>query len=335
MPESENQDGIYTTLNTANAFGNTPVAAAPPAPLYSQTAARVPLSFETVKPDANSGAPVISFTSLRRTDPVLQPFPEYAMPSSPLPTLPQHSPAPQAPELVIPTVLPNTARNTNVNPKVNNPIVKSAEQEALEKHIYAQLLLLESGEPEKIRRAYIQLGMLYEREELGEAERAIIQPILDMLAVNIIYARDTHLLEPPHRVKPGETVESIAKHYNLTPVLLRKINGLAPTQELPPGVTLKVLHGQFDARISVKRKELTFLLGGLYAGRCSFTMPQPGMSLRSGDYFVMQRSERAIVLNNGLVLATAPANDAAFVFSEADAQDLFDILSAQSVIVIE
>jgi LysM repeat protein len=179
------------------------------------------------------------------------------------------------------------------------------------------------------------LSQLYEHNQLGESERVMMRPILDLLALKVIYARDTHLLEPPHRVKQGETVESIAKDYNLTSALLRKINGLAPTQEISPGSTLKVLNGQFDARISIKRRELTLLLGGLYAGRFTFSMPNFEGTSRSGDYFVMHRTDRKIVLNNGLALATAHANDAAFVFMEKDAREIFDILSEQSVIVIE
>jgi hypothetical protein len=328
--DTENHDGSFTASNTL-ATSVPFVAIPPPAPPYSQAAARIPLTFESVKPDAVPGAPVITFTSLQRTDPVLRLSPAYSLQSSQSSPLTQrvaanHVAANPPAELINP-LTPLAA--------TRNPVAKPAEQEAVERFVHAQLLLIESGEPENIRRAFIHLGKLYEFNELGDSERAMIQPILDMLALEIIYARDTHLLEPPHRVKQGETLESIAKGYNLTSALLRKINGLTPAQEIPPGARLKVLHGQFDARISIKRQEMTLLLGGLYAGRFTFTMPNPKTPIRDGDYYVTHRNDRTLILNNGLALSTAPSNDAAFVFTEKDAREIFDILSEQSVIVIE
>ena len=163
----------------------------------------------------------------------------------------------------------------------------------------------------------------------------MMQPILDMLALKVIYARDTHILESPYRVKPGETVETIAKDFNLTPALLRKINGLSVSQELPAGTTLKVLYGQFDAQISIKCQELTLLLGGLYAGRFSFSLPQAGIPMRDGEFYVTNRTDRSIILNNGWVLGTASVRNATLVFADQGAREIFDILSEQSVVVLE
>jgi hypothetical protein len=42
-----------------------------------------------------------------------------------------------------------------------------------------------------------------------------------------------------------------------------------------------------------------------------------------------------VVLNNGWVLATDYTRDATIVFSDRDAREIFDILSEQSVIVLE
>jgi transposase-like protein len=201
--------------------------------------------------------------------------------------------------------------------------------------IQSQRALAESGHPENIRRAFIQLSQLYEHRQLGETERAMMQPILDMLALQVIYARDTHILEPPYRVKPGETIESIARDFDLTPTLLRKINGLPESRALPAGTTLKVLYGQFDAQISIKRQELTLLLGGLYAGRFSFSFPHAGVPMRNGEFYVTTKTDQSLLLNNGWILATANTRNATLIFADHNAREIFDILSEQSVIVLE
>jgi hypothetical protein len=98
---------------------------------------------------------------------------------------------------------------------------------------------------------------------------------------------------------------------------------------------LKVVHGQFDARISVKRKELILLLGGLYAGRFPFTVPNVSVSSRSGEFLVAHRSDRTMTLTNGWTLGAASSRDATIVFADQDVREIFDILSEQSVIVLE
>ena len=160
-------------------------------------------------------------------------------------------------------------------------------------------------------------------------------PILDSLALTVIYARDTHILEAPYRVKPGETVESIAQDFNLTPAFLRKLNDLSVPRAVAAGTMLKVVEGQFDARISVERQELTLLLGGLYAGRFSFALPHAGIPVRKGEFYVTHRTDRTLALNNGWTLATAHVRDATIVFPDQDAREIFDILSELSVIVVE
>jgi hypothetical protein len=105
------------------------------------------------------------------------------------------------------------------------------------------------------------------------------------------------------------------------------------TQELSAGSTVKVVFGQFDAKVSLKRKELTLLLGGLYAGR--FPIAAINAAPISGDFFVTNRSNQAVTLNNGWVLATAGVKNAAVQFYDRDAKEIFDILSHQSVIVLE
>jgi len=244
-----------------------------------------------------------------------------------------------APVAVSPVVLNPAVSRIGTPRHIENfadqPVAQPLVRETIERFVQSQQQLAESGDPNSIRQAFIQLSQLYELDQLESSERAIMRPILDRLALQVIYARETHILEPPYRVKPGETVESIANDFNLPPVLLRKINGLAMSQELTAGTTLKVVYGQFDARISIQRKELTLLLGGLYAGRFSFTLPDENIPVRSGEFYVTNRADRMVALNNGWVLATDYARAPTIVFADKDAKEIFDILSEQSVIVVE
>ena len=305
---------------------------------YTQTASRQPLVFETVRPEVSPTAPMVVFATPSQANQLQQ-------------LEPQHPEQIQEPVAVVPATVVSVPINQevrpigtprlidNATPPTSPPVARTSVQptirETIERFVQTQRRLAESGDPENIRQAFIQLSQLYELDELGDAERAMMQPLLDVLALRVIYARETHILEPSYRVKPGEAIESIAADFNLTPSLLRKINGLGPSQDLPVGATIKVVFGQFDARISMRQKELTLLLGGLYAGRFSFAMPNEDVPVRKGDFYVTNRGDRMVVLNNGWVLATDLSRNATMVFADRDAREIFDILSEQSVIVVE
>jgi len=297
---------------------------------YTLTTSRQPLTFEPVKPEPSQTAPMVAFAPPKRIgqpDPPQQPSVENTINTASL-----------NPGVMSREVKPiDTLRHIDsiVAPPVEQPSVQPTVRDTIEQFVQAQRRLIDSGEPENVRQAFIQLSQLYELEQLDNTERAMMQPILDRLALRVIYAREMHLLEPPYRVKPGETVESIAKDFNLTPTLLRKINGLAISQEVSPGMTLKVVYGQFDARVSIQRRELTLLLGGLYAGRFAFSLPNESISARKGEFYVTSKRDRTAVLNNGWVLATAYTQNATIAFTDKDAREIFDILSEQSVIVVE
>ena len=306
--------------NVSSPTNNTPVSPAPPR--YTQTAVRQPLTFEPVRPETASKDPVVAFAAPRRTYTPPPPPPQ------------QQSESIQHPVAVTPTTDTGTSRRSESQAGTNAEN-QSLIRDTIERYLQSQGRLIESGEPEKIRIAFIQLSQLYEHDQLGEAERALMRPMLNALALKVIYSRDTHILEPPYQVKPGETIESIAHDFNLNATLLRKINGLTMSQGLTAGTMLKVVYGQFDARISINRKELTLLLGGLYAGRFSFAVSNPEIQANRGEFFVTNKTDRTIALNNGWILATPRTTDATIAFAEQDAREICDILSNQSVIVVE
>ena len=294
---------------------------------YTQTSSRQPLTFEPVKPEISPTAPVVAFVR-----------PSLPLPSDQIQQAQQPAtvhPVAVSPAAVKPTVTPiGTPRHIENLPPLRTAPPTNRET-TIGQFIQSQRQLAESGDPENIRQAFILLSRLYELDRLDDSERTAMQPILDVLALKVIYAKGAHILEPPYRVNPGETIESIAKDFNLTPAFLRKVNGLGTSQEVPAGTMLKVVVGQFDARISLQRRELTLLLGGLYAGRFSFSLPNEGLQARKGDCYVTHRADRAVMLNNGWVLATNLARNATIVFTDQDARDISDILSEQSVIVME
>jgi LysM repeat protein len=178
----------------------------------------------------------------------------------------------------------------------------------------------------------------------------------------VIYSRQ-HLLEPAYVVKPGETLPQIAETYDVPWQLLAKINGVADLQNLQPGRELKVVRGPFRAVVHLDRYEMTLMLGGLYAGRFPIGIGQDNYQLE-GTYDVRDKTvnptyyglteivdaddpnnplgERWIGLDGrvGIHGTNNPANvgraegKGSICLSDRDAEDVYDILSVGSRVVI-
>ena len=114
--------------------------------------------------------------------------------------------------------------------------------------------------------AHLLLSAWYNDRTLRPAEQEALVDLLSGLAGTVIYSPDHHL-EAPYSPAAGETLEQIARRYQIAPELLAKINGLSMTQPLNPGQPLKVLRGPFGAQIDPARHEMVLVLGGRYAGR--------------------------------------------------------------------
>jgi lipoprotein-anchoring transpeptidase ErfK/SrfK len=129
------------------------------------------------------------------------------------------------------------------------------------------------------------LSRFYGEPRLTAAESQALVDLLDRLAGTVIYSRQ-HLLESPYRVQGDDTLERIARPYEVSPSLLAKINGIRDPRQLQPGMELKVFHGPFDAVIDLGRYELTLFLKNRYAGRFPIGV--------GGDFMqYMQREARA------------------------------------------
>lgn len=214
-----------------------------------------------------------------------------------------------------------------------------------------------------LKQAHQLLSKWHGDESLSPADSQKVESLLGQLAGTLIYSTDTQL-EPARVVKQNETLETIAKEYNVPWQLLAKINGVAASDQLRPGQQLKVVRGPFAAVVNLHRNELTLEIGGNYAGTFAVSVP-PGTSVGEGQWLVDQKLEglqgsfrpsttqvtndRTIILRDAsgaagtpsgamlMIASTAavgPPGAASLRVSPQDAEDLSDILSVGSRVVI-
>ena len=133
--------------------------------------------------------------------------------------------------------------------------------------------------------ALLTLSNLYSDTTLTESQQATLHELLDHVAGEVIYSRES-ITEPPYVVRSGDRLSDIAEIYQVTPQLLAKINGIANPDQLAPGTELKVIRGPFHALVDVKQKTLTLMVGPRYAGRFPISL---GPDFATDDYqFVIQ-----------------------------------------------
>lgn len=110
-----------------------------------------------------------------------------------------------------------------------------------------------------------QLSQWYDDPRLSPIEQEELMHLLDQVSGTVIYSTRS-LLEDPYEVVPGERLDDIAQKYNVPAQLLAKINGIENPNDLRPGERLKVVRGPFNAVVSLDKKRITLMLGGSYAG---------------------------------------------------------------------
>lgn len=118
----------------------------------------------------------------------------------------------------------------------------------------------------KLAEAHLAFSEWYGNPILTPEDEAQLLHLLDRLAGTVIYSRQ-HLLERPHEVQPGETLEQIAGLYEVPWELLANINGIRDPQRLRTGEQLKVIRGPFNALVELDKFRLTLFVQGRYAGR--------------------------------------------------------------------
>jgi len=160
----------------------------------------------------------------------------------------------------------------------------------------------------RLGQAHLELTSYYNSRRFAPAESGVLTELLDQLAGTVVYSRQ-HLLEPPYRVQPNDTLDRIAAAYQVTPELLVKINGLRDPRDLQPGSDLKVVRGPFEAVVDLSRYEMTLMVGGRYAGRFPVGVGRDRARLE-GVYVVQDKKVRPIYYgpSNAVVASEDPSN---------------------------
>ena len=220
---------------------------------------------------------------------------------------------------------------------------------------------LDRGE---LSQALLLLSDWYGDPSLSPAEAAEVNTLLGQLAGSVIYSTE-HRLEPPYMVKAGERLETIAKEYDVPWQLLAKINGITSADQLQPGQELKVVRGPFSAIIDISQRKVTLMLDRRYAGRFTLDV-DPSVTVEEGYWEVNQKlltpanaglagagpttpsEERSLMLSNSsgevsqvaILRGAASSNpltepaERVLRLNPTDAEDVFDILSLGSKVVI-
>lgn len=220
---------------------------------------------------------------------------------------------------------------------------------------------LEQG---RLRETLAILSARYGETDQTKAETDALTELLDQVAGTVIYSTQHHL-EPAHVIRAGETLPQIAERYNVPAELLAKINGIADPMRLQPGEELKVVRGPFRAVVYLEKHEMVMWLQDLYAGRFPIGVGTDKPDL-TGNFEVQEKNReptyysptnRAFDPNDplnplgkrhiglGESVAIHGTNDEGSIgqtggpgavrLGERDADDVFDILSLGSRVVIQ
>ena len=119
---------------------------------------------------------------------------------------------------------------------------------------------------DKRKDALATLSIFYNTPSISGEQRSEMLARLDPLAREVIYSK-RHLLEQPHRMSRNETLQDVARAYDVPWQLLANINDIQDPLTILPGTELKVVRGPFRAEINLTYQELTLFMGDYYAGR--------------------------------------------------------------------
>ena len=284
------------------------VPPASPDALPADTSTTLPIDV----PAASTVAPPIAQQSLPPTAPAAAPpasqTPDrYGLPATSS-TVPPESPlgaAAPSPLGAAPTGLPSAQATATIPAGASFAASWPAIQAALD-----------AGD---LKQAHQLLSKWHGVEALTPAESEKVEGLLGQLAGTVIYSTE-HQLEPARVVKSGETLESIAREYNVPWQLLGKINNVAASDQIRPGQQLKVVRGPFTATVDLHRNELTLEVDGRYAGTFPVAVP-PGVTVAEGQWLVDQKTGAALnsVTPAAYPAAPAPADLAIVLRSAASA----------------
>lgn len=262
LPPSGSSQGTLPAPDTASLATN-PLATNPPVVAPNAATPNTPLAAGTMNPDRNLTENSTAPRPIGVTVPA------------------QNGIAPASGLMPAETVVPNAAsvRNPLYVEQERKAQIQNSVPPAAGKTLSDQLqeMLNESApingnsSDREIQKIFMKLSNFLTGKEtqLQQEEVQRLQKELDRLAFQVFYNPQRHILEPVYTTVPGETISSVAEKYRITPDFLSVLNqiNLNPTQPLPAGSRLKVIHGPVSAVASINKKELLLLFNGLYAGR--------------------------------------------------------------------
>ena len=207
-------------------------------------------------------------------------------------TMPQLTSQPAIPSQ-IEQPLPAMANNVKPLPQLQNEEIAP---EILNKVAAVGNLLTQN----RVTEAYEQLSNMYFYDEMTPEERQYVARHLDQLAGGLLFSKRHHVFESAYVVREGDTIESIARQYKITPELLRKLNGIPADTMVLIGTQLKVIRGPLDARIYPDKHELVVVSRGNYACRFPISVGS-GYAGQAGNFTVQDKAlDRAYQLAPGL-----------------------------------
>ena len=219
-------------------------------------------------------------------------------------------------------------------------------------------------EADEYRKALGTLSKHYGCKGLTGPQQQKLQGWLDALAGKVIYSTEHHFIRQPYVVQRGDNLASIATKLKIPAEVIYNINRaqFGSSNEVSPGMTLKVVNGPFHAEVNLETKMMTLFVKNLYAGRFPVAMGISGKP-DQGNYRVMVKSPAGFTwrdaqgkeypagtpgngygpywmgLTGSLCIhavanGTTDGHPGCIGLSESDAKDIYGILSKDSQISI-
>ncbi|MEM7784511.1 MAG: L,D-transpeptidase family protein [Planctomycetota bacterium] len=144
----------------------------------------------------------------------------------------------------------------------------------------------------RFREALELLSQFYRDDSVTGPQRQRLQGWLDALGSKVIFSMEHHLSGAPYITREGETLQDIAKSWDVPAELIYNVNrdALHSPDLLPPGIRLKKIQGPFRIEIDRDNNEMTLFLGEMYATRFPVRLGISG-NPGPGTYEVMVKSE--------------------------------------------
>lgn len=171
---------------------------------------------------------------------------------------------------------------------------------------------LDRGE---LSQALLLLSDWYGDPSLSPSESQEVRTLLSQLAGSVIYSTEPRL-EAPYMVQAGETLEDVAKKYEVPWQLLAKINGITNPGQLQAGQELKVVRGPFSAVVDFSQRKLTLMLDRRYAGEFPIEF-EPSISIEEGHWTVNQKLLTPTMVGFDGAAGSAPSEDRSLTLTSA------------------